>query len=323
VPPCRQADDEQTRVAARLEHALLARLRQQRLGRDAEDALHGERAVRQQAARVAPALLGDGSGTCQTQRRTVGMGKPGAELDRSPVVLGSSERNEDRALAHPTRDEQRDVAGGVREDRGELHVGHSFGQQLVGSIDEQELDVELGRESSKLLTGCRRCERGRAGRHTARLEPGPALLEPGRRGAKLCRVRHDVGQDHDARQVSHERLRHRQQRVGPGLVRDRNENRPLGGLPRNGCFQLQRGVLPEDRPFELLESRTGLDSELVHEHSAGSLVGLQRLRLPAGAIQRRHQIPPQAFAERVLGDQFLELPDQLVLAAECEVGVDS
>ena len=69
VPPRRQPDDEQTGVAARLQHALLARRSQQRLGRDAEDALDGERAVREQAARVAPALLRHCGGTCEPERR--------------------------------------------------------------------------------------------------------------------------------------------------------------------------------------------------------------------------------------------------------------
>ena len=56
--------------------------------------------------------------------------------------------------------------------------------------------------------------------------------------------------------------------------------------------------------------------------SARILVGVQGLRLPARPVQRRHQIPPQTLAERVLGDQCLELSDQLVVAPEREVGVD-
>ena len=85
---------------------------------------------------------------------------------------------------------------------------------------------------------------------------------------------------------------------------------------------VQRRLLPKDRPLQLLERRTRLDPELVDEGSARILVRVQGLRLPARPVQRRHQIPPQTFAERVLGDECLELADQLVVAPEREVGVD-
>ena len=125
--------------------------------------------------------------------------------------------------------------------------------------------------------------------------------------------------------MSHERLGHREQRVDARLVRDGDENRPLRDLPDTcGCrrFDVQRRVLPKDRPLQLLERRARIDPELVDEGPARILVGVQGLRLPTRPVQRRHQIPPQAFAERVLGDECLELPDQLVVAPEREVGVD-
>ena len=87
-------------------------------------------------------------------------------------------------------------------------------------------------------------------------------------------------------------------------------------------LDIQRRILPQDRPLELLERRAQVDPELVDEGPARVLVGLQGLRLPARPVQRRHQIPPQAFAERVLGDECLELADQLIVAPEREVGVD-
>ena len=63
-----------------------------------QDALDGERAVREQAARVALALLRHGGGTREPERDVVRARKPRAELDRRPVVLGPSERNEHGAL---------------------------------------------------------------------------------------------------------------------------------------------------------------------------------------------------------------------------------
>ncbi len=125
--------------------------------------------------------------------------------------------------------------------------------------------------------------------------------------------------------MSHERLGHREQRVDARLVRDGDENRPLRDLPdTSGCRRLdiQRGILPKDRPLQLLERRARLDPELVDEGPARILVGVQGLRLPTRPVQRGHQTPPQALAERVLGDERLELSDQLVVAPECEVGVD-
>ena len=85
---------------------------------------------------------------------------------------------------------------------------------------------------------------------------------------------------------------------------------------------VERGILPEDRPLQLLERRARVDPELVDESPARLLVGVQRLGLPTRPVERRHQIHPEALAERVLGDERLELPDQLVVAPECEVGVD-
>ena len=149
MPPRRQPDDEQTGVAARLQHALLARRSQQRLGRDAQDALDGERAVRKQAARVAPAVLRHCGGTCEPERRIGGAREPRAELDRCPVVLGPSEGDEHGAFGRRfASNEQRDVAGRLRKYGRELLVGSSLGQELVGGVGEQELDVELGGEPS-------------------------------------------------------------------------------------------------------------------------------------------------------------------------------
>ena len=231
VPPRRQPDDEQAGVAARLQHALLARRSQQRLGRDAQDPLNGERTVREQAARVAPAMLRHCRGTCEPERHIGGTREPRAELDRRPVVLGPAERDEHGALGRRVpRNEQRHVAGRLLEEGSQLLVGSSLGQELVGGVGEQEIDVELGGEPSQLRTGRRRRERGRTGYDTARFECRPALFEPGRRGPKLGCVRHEPGQDQDARRVSHKRLGHREQRVDVCLVRDRDENRPLRDL---------------------------------------------------------------------------------------------
>ena len=58
--------------------------------------------------------------------------------------------------------------------------------------------------------------------------------------------------------------------------------------------------------------------------SAGArlAVGLERLRLPAGAVKREHPLAVQALAQRVLSDQRVELADHLGVPTGLEVGVD-
>ena len=51
-------------------------------------------------------------------------------------------------------------------------------------------------------------------------------------------------------------------------------------------------------------------------------VGLERLRLAARAVQREHQLAAQPLAQRVLGDERLELADELGVPPQREVGVD-
>ena len=135
-----------------------------------------------ESRRLASRLPCSGTAAAPASRSGASLGarEPRAELDRRPVVLGPSERDEDGALRRRVpRNEQRHVAGRLREDGSELLVGSSLGQELVGGVGEQEIDVELGGEPSQLLTRRRRRERGRTGHDTARFECRPALFEPG------------------------------------------------------------------------------------------------------------------------------------------------
>ena len=203
----------------------------------------------------------------------VGAREPGAELDRGPVVLRPSERDEHRSLGRRVpRDEERHVAGRLLEQGRELLVGSAVVEELVRGLGEEEVDVELGREPSELLTRRRRRERGRAGDDPLRLESGAALLEPGRRRRKLGRVGHEPGEDDDPRWVARQLSSDREKRVDAGVRREGDENRPLrrpgGGRPR---FEVERRVLPEDRPLQLLEGGAGLDPEPVDEGPARGL----------------------------------------------------
>src|SRR5262249_5960530 len=61
---------------------------------------------------------------------------------------------------------------------------------------------------------------------------------------------------------------------------------------------------------------------LVRERPPRLLVRRQRLRLPAGAVEREHLLAPQALAQRIAGDQRLELTDEIAVAPELQIGFD-
>ncbi len=89
---------------------------------------------------------------------------------------------------------------------------------------------------------------------------------------------------------------------------------------------LRRGgqlrILPQHLPLELLQLRRRVEAELVGEREPRRPVDLERLGLPAAAIERDHQLAAQPLAERVRGDQRLELADERRVPAQRELGVD-
>ena len=80
--------------------------------------------------------------------------------------------------------------------------------------------------------------------------------------------------------------------------------------------------MAEDLGLKLAQLGARLDAELVDETGAGSLIHVQSLRLPARTVQRDHELPQEALAQRVLGDEPLELADDVAVATELEIGVD-
>ena len=123
-------------------------------------------------------------------------------------------------------------------------------------------------------------------------------------------------------------LEQRAQRRELARAADERERRRRHERPgqRRACAsgaarELERRVLGEDLPLELPQRRARLEPELV-ERRPRVAVGLERLGLPARAVEREHQLPAQPLAVRMLGDQRLELADELGVAAEREVGLD-
>ena len=67
----------------------------------------------------------------------------------------------------------------------------------------------------------------------------------------------------------------------------------------------------EDRALQFLQLGPGLETELAVEELSALPVGLEGLRLAAGAVEREHQEPAQPLAMRMLADQRFELGHEL------------
>ena len=117
---------------------------------------------------------------------------------------------------------------------------------------------------------------------------------------------------------------HLAQQVELGLTADERRTRVELGRQRLG-FQPRRielRILAQDRVVQLAQRGSGLDADLLDERGSRLPVGLQRLRLASRAVQREHPLRLQPFAQRVAGDEHLELCEDLAMAARRQVAVD-
>ena len=69
--------------------------------------------------------------------------------------------------------------------------------------------------------------------------------------------------------------------------------------------------------------RAGRDAELLVECPVRGHVRLEGVRLPAGSVQRQHELLAQALAQRVGAHQRFKLSAQVRMTAEGEVSLDS
>ena len=103
----------------------------------------------------------------------------------------------------------------------------------------------------------------------------------------------------------------------------RRPGRRRGAAQRVGAAS-SAGSWARIAALEALQLAARLEAELLDQRVAGAAVGVERVGLAAGAIEREHQLRVEALAVAVLGGQRLELGDELaVCAAELEVEVDS
>lgn len=75
--------------------------------------------------------------------------------------------------------------------------------------------------------------------------------------------------------------------------------------------------------MQATQLRPGADAQLVGKHPPRALVGLERIRLTAAAVQRQHQQRPIPLPQRILVGQRPQLGHHLGMAAELEVGLDA
>ena len=127
-------------------------------------------------------------------------------------------------------------------------------------------------------------DRDRAGHDDQAGRPAPGAAHLGRHRSPLHRRRGPA----------------RRHRDSPGVSRGRVEH----GLLAQDCLL--------DRP----QARPRFEAQLFDEVAPRLPVRLQRLRLAAGPVEREHQLAAQPLAERVLGDESLELRDERRASAE-------
>ena len=78
----------------------------------------------------------------------------------------------------------------------------------------------------------------------------------------------------------------------------------------------------QDVVLETGQCRAGLESQFLGQPATQRLVRTQGIGLATAAVQAQHQLSPQPFAERVAGDQRVELADQLAMPAESDPSFD-
>src|SRR5215207_6629727 len=74
--------------------------------------------------------------------------------------------------------------------------------------------------------------------------------------------------------------------------------------------------------MQLAQLGAGLDPRVVDEPPARGDIGLERLGLAAGSVQREHALRVEPLAQRMLVDQALELRQRFLVASGGEVAVD-
>ena len=114
---------------------------------------------------------------------------------------------------------------------------------------------------------------------------------------------------------------------GAGQIGDEDRRRRAAALNLGGRLLRRRRALQqlrivgEDRLLQALEIGSGTQPELGVERPHRLAVGVQRLPLTPGAVQRQHQLPVQPLAQRLTRHQHLQLGHELDPATQRKVGL--
>ena len=191
-------------------------------------------------------------------------------------------------------------------------LGDGLGQRLLALLETENVRDRRSQER-RVLNGCE-VDEGRAV-----TELGRKLLGHGERQARLAGPAR-AGQRHEPDVVPAKERRNRCHLEVPSNERRRRSRQvPLGARLR--LRRGERGIVLENRALELPQCGPWFDAELVQERAPSVPVGVERLLLPAGAVQGEDVLLPETFAIRMLGDQALELGQERVMATQCELGV--
>ena len=86
--------------------------------------------------------------------------------------------------------------------------------------------------------------------------------------------------------------------------------------------RVEAPVLGQDRRLQLPEVVAGFEPELLAEHPTAVLERPEGVGLPPGAVEGEHQEPPEPLAERMPGDELLELGDRGQVPTELQLQLE-
>jgi hypothetical protein len=79
----------------------------------------------------------------------------------------------------------------------------------------------------------------------------------------------------------------------------------------------------ENFPVELLQTFAWVEAQFLSQREPRVFVDAQGVRLSSGPIQREDELTAKPLAESMLRDERLQLGDDVIVATESEIDVDS
>ena len=85
---------------------------------------------------------------------------------------------------------------------------------------------------------------------------------------------------------------------------------------------VERRVLAQDGGLEVAQPLADVDAQLVVEPAAQVVQQAERVGLPAGPVERDHELAVDALVVPVVGGELLQVPDDLLMLTQREQGLD-